>query len=332
MARSISWAISPRLQTYRELLGKRSHERYRLAVRLGERLCEAVHAAGACGSVVCVEKPYLSGFADGFESCAVRGVECGCHPFVLLAVNGGDGPLTVATQARLLQLRAYGLRACYAHNLHASDAARGSSSSAAAAASEHAASEHAASEHAASEHARRMHPLPLGAMPIGGAMSSAAGDALLSTVRALARPWHQRDKRLLVAPMKLNSRQRSRYMDVLRGAAYVGLVRIVDDRLPLAAFLSLLAEHRCTLSPPGRGFDCFRTWQALAMGTTPLVIAEAGFDRSLLKLGPRAIPAASELSPQALAALLEAEEAAGPPNERAVQFEYWERKWQADLR
>ena len=50
----------------------------------------------------------------------------------------------------------------------------------------------------------RMHPLPLGCMAIGGA--GVAGLEMLRAARAKARPWAERDGRLLVAPMKLNSR------------------------------------------------------------------------------------------------------------------------------
>ena len=40
-------------------------------------------------------------------------------PFVLLALNGGDEPLTRALQAKVATLRRYGLRACLANDLHA---------------------------------------------------------------------------------------------------------------------------------------------------------------------------------------------------------------------
>ena len=39
-------------------------------------------------------------------------------------------------------------------------------------------------------------------------------------------------------------------------------MRVERGRLALEDYLRLLSEHQATLSPPGRGFDCFRTWQA----------------------------------------------------------------------
>ncbi|CAE8671048.1 unnamed protein product, partial [Polarella glacialis] len=60
-------------------------------------------------AVVCVEKPYLDGFIEGVAQTI--GV-----PFVLLALNGGDEPLTCDMQARLAQLPC--LKACFGNNLH----------------------------------------------------------------------------------------------------------------------------------------------------------------------------------------------------------------------
>jgi hypothetical protein len=297
LACSVAWPHVPRLQTYRELLGKRAVERHRMAAQLGERLGEAVKAVERRLAVLCVEKPLLEGFACGFERTSDG------SPFVLLAVNGGDGPVTAEIQARLCTLP--GLRACYAHNLHAVD----------------------------DGHLRAMmRPLPLGACPIGGQGSppTAVGDGALRRVRDKASEWASRDARLLVAPMRAhNSRARAAYLGVLARPEFAHLVRIAHGpRLPLEDFLSLLAEHRCTLSPPGRGFDCFRTWQALAVGTVPLVVDDPAFDDRLLRLGPKAIVPANELTPPRLQALLETLE---PPDTCAVELAHWRQLWEADL-
>jgi len=53
------------------------------------------------------------------------------------------------------------------------------------------------------------------------------------------------------------------------------------------------------------GFDCFRTWQALALGTVPLVVDSGSFDARLLHgTGPQLIPSPDELTPDSLGALL----------------------------
>ena len=289
LAHSIAWDHVPKLQTYRELLGKRTEERHALATRLGERLGAEVAAIGT-GAMVCVEKPYLEGFIRGFRASGSRA------PFVLFAINGGDQPVSSAVQERLLTLD--GLCACYAHNLHLPPSAAA---------------------------AARMRPLPLGALPIG----VVTGDAILRDACARGLPWAERDPRLLVAPMRLNSRVRERYLEVLSDAAYAPLVRIVTGgRLPLPDFLALLASHRSTLSPPGRGHDCFRTWQALAVGTTPLVPCDDTFDARLNHAGPIVLPAPDDLTPAKLKTLLEA---LTPPDQRAVRMSHWVECWRKDL-
>lgn len=294
MASSGAWLHMPRLQTYREMLGKRAEERHRLSVALGELLGNFVRRNGD-GTVLCIEKPYLPGFARGFAHTTSG------HPIVLVAINGGDEPLTCELQSLLIGSLP-GLRRCYANNLHApvTEAAKGT-----------------------------MLPLPLGACPIGhGALPTIEADRLLMAARSRAPPWECRDRRLLVAPMRLrNSRLRAAYFEVLSRPEYARLVLVVVDRLPFVEFLALLANHTCTLSPPGRGYDCFRTWQALALGTVPLIAADQAF-APLDHLGPKCLPRPSELTPERLGALLDS---LSPPYERAVQLETWQRHWSADL-
>ncbi len=44
---------------------------------------------------------------------------------------------------------------------------------------------------------------------------------------------------------------------------------------PFDGYLRTLAEHRFCLSPPGRGIDTHRTWEALMVGTIPIVQSSA---------------------------------------------------------
>ncbi|CAE8596070.1 unnamed protein product, partial [Polarella glacialis] len=152
--------------------------------------------------------------------------------FVLLALNGGDEPLTCDMQARLAQLPC--LKACFGNNLHQP------------------------------QDGHFFRPMPIGI----------TAESLLYRVKIAARPWEERDSRLLIAPMRMNNRLRGRYMEVLSSPCYSHIVRIVAGRLTHEEFLVLLSEHQSVLSPPGRGYDCGRTWQALAVGTVPLVVNE----------------------------------------------------------
>jgi hypothetical protein len=223
-------------------------------------------------------------------------------------------------QARIASLR--GLAACYSCNLHAPT------------------------------DPSRFRPLPIGALP--GGSSPAAGEAALRRAAAAAPPWAARDARLLVTPMRLTSRARRLYLATLSSPAYSELVHVVNERLPPTEFLDLLATHRAVLSPPGhvtrtrtrtrtrararararaltltrRGLDCFRTWQALALGSVPLVPRDQAFDPRLHELGPAAIPPPAELTVEGLRALLDG---LRPPAQGAVDLSYWEAEWEGHL-
>ncbi len=42
--------------------------------------------------------------------------------------------------------------------------------------------------------------------------------------------------------------------------------------VPQNLYFDLLAKHKFVLSPPGNGIDCHRTWEALMVGTIPIVL------------------------------------------------------------
>ena len=67
---------------------------------------------------------------------------------------------------------------------------------------------------------------------------------------------------------------------------YEDLVCVVTRQLELKEFLTLVSEHQCVLSPPGRGYDCGRTWQAVAVGTVPLVVDDALLDHGIIPFSP----------------------------------------------
>merc|ERR1712232_1269475 len=120
-----------------------------------------------------------------------------------------------------------------------------------------------------------------------------------------AKPWQERGKRLLVTPMQA-TRLRTQYLEVLSVPEYRHLVYVVKESVSFEEFLRLLSQHQSTLSPPGKGFDCFRTWQALALGTVPLVVDQFGFDpRLYADNGPVCVPSPDALTPEKLSDLLE---------------------------
>ena len=60
------------------------------------------------------------------------------------------------------------------------------------------------------------------------------------------------------------------------------LVQLLD-RLPFQDYLEELGRHHYVLSPPGKGYDCTRTWEAVAMGCVPLILRDETFDLSSLE-------------------------------------------------
>merc|ERR1719160_2150651 len=101
--------------------------------------------------------------------------------------------------------------------------------------------------------------------------------------------------------MRMHNRLRKRYLAVLSGKEYSHLVRIVRERMNVEEFLLLLSKHQSVLSPPGKGYDCPRTWQAIAVGSVPLVVNDTMFDQRIhLGAGPEYIPHPDHLSPQNL--------------------------------
>jgi hypothetical protein len=46
---------------------------------------------------------------------------------------------------------------------------------------------------------------------------------------------------------------------------------IQDEPIPFAEYLAEVRRHKYVLSPPGNGWDCHRTWEALYCGSIPIV-------------------------------------------------------------
>merc|ERR1712151_821082 len=106
--------------------------------------------------------------------------------------------------------------------------------------------------------------------------------------------------------MQMFGRLRRLYMAILSSSSYKDLVHVVKERVPRASYGRLLGRYRAVLSPPGRGYDCCRTWEALCLGPVPLVVKDDVFDERLF-LGTEAayIPRPMDLTPEILRELLD---------------------------
>ena len=60
------------------------------------------------------------------------------------------------------------------------------------------------------------------------------------------------------------------------------------------------AESRFALSPSGLGMDTYRLWQALLVGTVPVVESNAGLDRTYSSLPVLVVSNYSDLTPRLL--------------------------------
>lgn len=58
-----------------------------------------------------------------------------------------------------------------------------------------------------------------------------------------------------------------------RGIAYT-----YDTSLPFNSYIERMSKHKFVISPPGNGIDCHRTWEALYVGSIPIVIKNKIYD------------------------------------------------------
>lgn len=215
--------------------------------------------------------------------------------FVLLAVSTDDTPLEVKLQNRIKTIT--GLRQCFATNLHSA------------------------------KDPSMFQPLPIGCCP----ETMLRHEAAVHKAMREALPWSQRDHRILVTPMADRGMLRKLYLRELRGAQYSHLVHIMEGPVDFGTFIMQLSKHQSVLSPPGRGYDCYRTWEALAVGTVPLVVDDANFDSRLLQsAGCSYIPPARELSPQILQ---EIQRRIKDPKKHGhlAQVQHWKSLWESCL-
>jgi hypothetical protein len=59
---------------------------------------------------------------------------------------------------------------------------------------------------------------------------------------------------------------------------------ISTSRLKVSEFMELIAGSFATLALPGLGYDTFRLWESIALGTMPIIEKGVGFDRLMYKL------------------------------------------------
>jgi hypothetical protein len=109
----------------------------------------------------------------------------------------------------------------------------------------------------------KMVPIPIGLAP-------------KNIVRATLLPFH---KMLAAAPLKKQHLLYMNHNDGTNPEARVKIRKLFQDKSycfapkkkALSKYLKQMAASKFVVSPPGAGFDCYRTWEALLVGSYPLV-------------------------------------------------------------
>lgn len=141
--------------------------------------------------------------------------------------------------------------------------------------------------------------------------------------------WLQRDSRLLI-PWMRDFAGRKRIINALSGKQYRSLVRIVP-KLPFPDYMDLISQHRSVLSPPGKGYDCTRTWESISVGSSPWLLKDTQFDQRIYEAARvNYMPPPDALSPEMLEKLLGQVQEPGDTSQ--LNIHHWSSIWALHLK
>jgi hypothetical protein len=113
----------------------------------------------------------------------------------------------------------------------------------------------------------KLHPLPIG-LPN---RDQHCGDInIIRTAIANARPPTSRQTEKLVymnMTIRCNPKERGSALNSLQTKEFCQF----SERKPFPQYISELSQFRFVASPNGLGIDCHRTWEAMLVGTIPIV-------------------------------------------------------------
>lgn len=156
-------------------------------------------------------------------------------------------------------------------------------------------------------------------------MQLAGGQAQGAHAQVLAAlpSWEKRQKKLFIPPLSGTNYLRRAYIRVLSRPEYAHLVEFApgdwrrqrlkkwswwqQDRVESKGeYGHNMARFQAVLSPPGVGYDCYRTWEALLVGSVPFITANDEFDTRVHEAaGAVFIPRPHQLTPSKLQQMLE---------------------------
>ncbi len=125
-------------------------------------------------------------------------------------------------------------------------------------------------------------------------------------------------KKLLYLNFSLSTYpERRKVYELFKDKAYC----TVSEPTNLSKYLNDLAHHVFTLSPRGNGLDCHRTWEALLMGSIPIVITSS-LDPLYKDLPVLIINDWKEITEEFLIAKFQ-EMNSKPFKKNKIYFDYW---------
>lgn len=159
----------------------------------------------------------------------------------------------------------------------------------------------------------------------------------IKRAKKMSKPFQARQAKVWIGDWKDSDPSRVVFKNLLSKPEYADLVHVHDGgRLAIDDYLAEIAQYKALLSPPGAGYDCYRHWEGLAVGTVPLVLRSEAYKEDMdMRLwegtGAHFLPSeSSELTPSKLKELLDSLE---DPSDhyQVVTTAYWEEKWRAPL-
>jgi len=84
------------------------------------------------------------------------------------------------------------------------------------------------------------------------------------------KPWSQRTT-LLYVNFDIETNKIERNKSMLQ-ALKIKNAQIIKKRISFETYLEHIGNAKFVLSPPGGGIDCHRTWEALLMGSVPIIL------------------------------------------------------------
>jgi hypothetical protein len=136
----------------------------------------------------------------------------------------------------------------------------------------------------------KVYPIPIGLENQGYLLNGVLEDYLRSRQKLM--PLKDRPYKLLVCfSLHTNPIERS---EALRCALKVSGVKVIDSPVTPKKYRELVRQSMYVLSPPGNGIDCHRTWEALFLGSIPIV-KKSFWPFSKLQIGAKVIEDWSEV-------------------------------------